>query len=62
MAGGSCRVEFLAHNSFGQAPSVKCEAGETLAQSDTIIFHLGEASDLVPADRIAHAKILEWMS
>ncbi len=61
MAGESRTPEFLALNRFGQVPCVRFETGETLAQSNAIIFHLGEAGDLVPAEPIARAKILEWM-
>ncbi len=60
-AGDSRTPEFLALNRFGQVPCVRFESGETLAQSNAIIFYLGEASELVPAGPIARAKVLEWM-
>lgn len=61
MAGESRTPEFLAINRFGQVPCVRFETGETLAQSNAIIFHLAEGSELVPTDPVARARGLEWM-
>jgi len=35
--------------------------GRPLAQSNAIILFLAEASDLIPADPYARARMLEWM-
>ncbi|MFH1517901.1 MAG: glutathione S-transferase family protein [Pseudomonadota bacterium] len=53
--------EFLAINPFGQVPVIQFEDGRTLAQSNAIILHLAEGSDLVPDDAFERAKMLEWM-
>ena len=53
--------EFLAMNPAGQVPTVVLVDGRTLAQSNAIILHLAEGSDLIPADAYQRAKMLEWM-
>ena len=53
--------QFLALNPAGQAPMVVLEGGRPLAQSNAIILHLAEGSDLIPTDAYARAKMLEWM-
>lgn len=35
--------------------------GRTLAQSNAIILHLAEGSDLIPADAYQRAKMFEWL-
>lgn len=53
--------EFLAINPFGQVPVIQFDDGRTLAQSNAIILHLAEGSDLIPDDAFERAKMLEWM-
>ena len=60
-AGETRAPEFLAINPAGQAPTVVLEDGRVLAQSNAIILHLAEGSDLIPSDAYARAKMLEWM-
>ncbi len=52
---------FLAVNPTGQVPAVVLADGRTLAQSNAIILHLAEGSDLIPADAYERAKMLEWL-
>jgi glutathione S-transferase len=52
---------FLAMNPAGQAPVVVLDDGRPLAQSNAILLHLAEGSDLIPADAYERAKMLEWM-
>jgi glutathione S-transferase len=61
LQGGSRTPEFLALNPAGQVPTVLLEDGRTLAQSNAILLYLGEGSALVPADRFARAKMMEWL-
>jgi glutathione S-transferase len=59
---GETRTDaFLALNPFGQVPVVQLDDGRTLSQSNAIILHFAEGSDLVPADAFERAKMLEWM-
>lgn len=53
--------EFLALNPFGQVPVVQFDNGDTLSQSNAIMIHLAEGSDLIPAKAFERAKMLEWM-
>ena len=52
---------FLAMNPAGQVPLALLEDGRPLAQSNAIILHLAEGSDLIPVDAYARARMLEWM-
>src|SRR5690606_18688818 len=52
---------FLAMNPAGQVPMVELDDGRTLAQSNAIILHLAEGSDLVPADAYDRARMMEWL-
>lgn len=52
---------FLKLNSAGQVPVVEFEDGHSLAQSNAIIRYLARASDLVPSDAFAAAKMDEWL-
>lgn len=53
--------EFLAINPAGQVPAVELDDGRPLAQSNAIILHLAEGSNLIPADAYDRARMLEWM-
>ena len=53
--------EFLALNPAGQVPTVVLDDGRPLAQSNAIILHLAEGSDLVPSDAYDRARMMEWM-
>src|SRR3984957_16843334 len=53
--------QFLKLNSAGQVPTVDFEDGRTLAQSNAIIRYLARASDLIPTDAFAAAKMDEWL-
>ncbi|WP_304217528.1 glutathione S-transferase family protein [Phenylobacterium aquaticum] len=52
---------FLAMNPAGQVPAVVLDDGRPLAQSNAIILHLAEGSDLIPADAYDRARMYEWM-
>ena len=53
--------EFLALNPAGQVPTAVLADGRTLAQSNAIILHLAEGSELIPADAYQRAKMFEWL-
>lgn len=52
---------FLAVNPSGQVPAVVLADGRPLAQSNAIILHLAEGSDLIPGDAYDKARMMEWM-
>ena len=53
--------EFLAVNPAGQVPVAILPDGRMLAQSNAIMLHLAEKSDLVPDDAYERAKMYEWL-
>ncbi|HEY4274892.1 MAG TPA: glutathione S-transferase family protein [Rhizomicrobium sp.] len=53
--------EFLAMNPAGQVPTVKLHDGRVLSQSNAIMLHLAEGSDLIPADAYERAVMLQWL-
>ena len=61
MTGATRTPDFLAINPAGQVPVVAFDHGRTLAQSNAIILHFAEGSDLVPRDAFDRARMLEWM-
>jgi glutathione S-transferase len=61
LRGESRSPEYLAMNPAGQVPLVILDDGRPLAQSNAIILHLAEGSDLIPADPYDRARMLEWM-
>lgn len=61
MKGESRTPDYLAMNPAGQVPTVVLDDGRALSQSNAIILHLGECSDLIPADAYDRARMLEWM-
>ena len=54
-------ADYLAMNPAGQVPAVILDDGRPLAQSNAIILHLAEGSDLIPSDPYDRARMLEWM-
>jgi glutathione S-transferase len=48
-------------NAAAQVPTVVLPDGKTLAQSNAIILHLAEGSDLIPDDPYWRAKMFEWL-
>ncbi|MGE0666303.1 MAG: glutathione S-transferase family protein [Sphingomonadales bacterium] len=53
--------EFLAMNPAGQVPLICLADGRYLAQSNAIMLHLAEGSDLVPADAFERALMFQWL-
>jgi glutathione S-transferase len=54
-------AEFLAMNPAGQVPVVRFADNGTLAQSNAIILHLAENTDLIPTDAFERAQMYQWM-
>jgi glutathione S-transferase len=61
MTGFTRTPDYLAMNPAGQVPTVILEDDRPLAQSNAIILHLAEGSDLIPEDRYLRARMLEWL-
>jgi len=61
MTGFTRTPDYLAMNPAGQVPTVILEDGRPLAQSNAIMLHLAEGSDLIPEDAYERARMLEWL-
>ena len=59
--GASRTPEFLARNPNGKVPLLEIRPGQYLAESNAMLCYLAEGSALLPAERYARAKVLEWM-
>lgn len=53
--------EFLARNPNGQVPTLQLEDGSFLPESGAILCYLAEGTPLLPAERLARARVLQWM-
>jgi glutathione S-transferase len=53
--------EFLAMNPAGQVPVVRFADSGMLAQSNAIILHLAQNTDLIPADAFERALMYQWL-
>ncbi len=52
---------FLRMNPKGQIPVLQIEPNNFLTESNAILHYLAAGSDLLPRDRLEHARVLEWM-
>jgi glutathione S-transferase len=53
--------EFLAMNPNGRIPLLQTVEGAYLPESNAILHYLAEGSLLLPAGRLLHAQVLQWM-
>jgi glutathione S-transferase len=53
--------EFLAMNPNGRIPLLELDDGTRLAESNAIQWYLAEGTALLPDDRLARARVLQWM-
>jgi len=60
MRGETREDHFLALNPVGQIPICVTGDGQTLTESNAILYYLAQGSDLWPTDRLAQTRVLEW--
>jgi glutathione S-transferase len=53
--------EFLARNPNGRIPTLELEDGTHLAESNAILWYLGDGTRFVPDDPYERAKALQWL-
>jgi glutathione S-transferase len=53
--------DFLARNPNGQVPTLGLEDGSFLPESGAILHYLAEDTPLLPAEKLARARCLQWM-
>lgn len=61
LKGESRTPAFLAKNANGRIPLLEPEPGRYLAESNAMLCWLAEGTPLLPDDRWARAKVLEWL-
>ncbi|HEX6859099.1 MAG TPA: glutathione S-transferase family protein [Caulobacteraceae bacterium] len=61
LTGATRTPRFLAMNPAGQVPTVILDDGRPLAQSNAIMVHLAEGSDLIPTGAYDRARMFEWL-
>ena len=59
--GETRRPAFLARNANGKVPTLGLEDGTFLPESNAILNYLAEGTPLLPAERLARARVLQWM-
>ncbi len=60
MRGETREDRFLALNPVGQIPICVTDDGQTLTESNAILYYLAQGSDLWPMERMAQTRVLEW--
>ena len=53
--------QFLAINPNGRVPTIVLPGGESLPESNAILWYLAEGTPYLPADRLGRAQVLRWM-
>jgi glutathione S-transferase len=53
--------EHMARNPDGRVPVLELDSGETIPESGAILLHVGEGTHLLPDDRLARARVHQWM-
>lgn len=61
LKGESHTPDFLAKNPSGQIPLLEVEPDSYLAESNAILWFLAERSQLLSADPVQRASILQWL-
>jgi glutathione S-transferase len=61
LKGATRTADFLAKNANGRIPTLELEDGTSIAESNAILWYLGEGSGFVPEERVARAQVLQWM-
>ncbi|HUN48785.1 MAG TPA: glutathione S-transferase family protein [Stellaceae bacterium] len=59
--GESHREDFLAKNPAGAVPVLEVEPGRFIAESNAILCYLAENTPYLPAERLARAKVMQWL-
>jgi glutathione S-transferase len=61
LQGETRTAEFLSMNPAGQVPVVRFADNGPLAQSNAIILHLAQNTDLIPGDSFERALMYQWL-
>ncbi len=61
LSGKTRTPDFLAKNPNGRIPTLELEDGTFLFESNAIQWYLAEGTQFLPGDRLARARVLQWM-
>ena len=53
--------EHFGRNPDGRIPVLELDSGETIAESNAILLHLGEGTPYVPTDQLARTRMHQWL-
>jgi glutathione S-transferase len=53
--------EHFGRNPDGRIPVLELDDGQTIPESGAILSYLAEGTEYLPADRLARARVLQWM-
>jgi glutathione S-transferase len=53
--------EHFGRNPDGRIPVLELDDGTTIPESGAILAYLAEGTDYLPADRLARARVVQWM-
>ena len=53
--------EHFGRNPDGRIPVLELDDGQTIPESGAILAHLAEGTEFLPTDRLARARVLQWM-
>lgn len=60
LGGGTDSAEFLAMNANARIPVLAIDGQQWLAESNAILNYLADGSALLPGERLARARVLQW--
>ena len=61
-AGDTLTPEFAQLNPVRETPVLELDSGETITQSNAILWYLADGTAYLPADRLARARVVQWLS
>lgn len=53
---------FLQLNPMGSVPALELDDGRAIAESNAILAYVADGTRLLPGERYARAKVLQWLS
>jgi glutathione S-transferase len=60
-SGETRRPEHLARNPDGRVPVLELDSGDLLPESAAILLYLAEGTPFLPDDRLARARVHQWL-
>ena len=61
-AGDTLTPKFARLNPLRETPVLELDSGETIAQSNAILWYVAEGTGYLPADRLEQARVVQWLS